>query len=290
MIVTVQMRNVFLAALSLLLFAVVGSQSSTAFAQRPTCALELKVIDANKAETDELNLITGARAIATKSGSRRTIPAVMVEGQPMFPELTDGDYKIIITKRGFKRTVQQISFMCLTPSRDTQIDVKLEPGSSKLTVTNEKQTVKAGVVYGAKVYGIPDTGGPISSGSPVGPGSIDDAPPPPPVPPSPARQVISGGVLNGKAISLPKPPYPAIARTAGASGTVIVQVTIDEEGNVISASAVSGPPLLRAAAVQAARAAKFAPTKLSGQPVKVTGVINYNFTLPPRPEPKATTD
>jgi TonB family protein len=93
------------------------------------------------------------------------------------------------------------------------------------------------------------------------------------------RAPISGGVLNGKAISLPKPAYPAVARAARASGTVVVQVTVDEEGNVISARAVSGHPLLQASATSAARQAKFSPTKLAGQPVKVTGVITYNFVL-----------
>jgi len=105
--------------------------------------------------------------------------------------------------------------------------------------------------------------------------NISDEPPPPPAPPP--RAPISGGVLNGKAISLPKPPYPPIAKQAHAAGTVVVQVTIDENGNVISAHAVSGHPLLQAVAVAAARGAKFSPTKLSGQPVKVTGVITYNF-------------
>jgi protein TonB len=84
-------------------------------------------------------------------------------------------------------------------------------------------------------------------------------------------------VLNGKAIRLVTPPYPAIARSAHASGAVQVQVLIDENGNVISASAVSGHPLLRAAAQAAAMSSKFSPTKLSGQPVKVNGVIIYNF-------------
>lgn len=92
-------------------------------------------------------------------------------------------------------------------------------------------------------------------------------------------KTISGGVLNGKAISLPKPPYPPIAKQARASGTVVVQVLIDERGNVVSARAVSGHPLLQAAAAAAARGAKFSPTKLSGKPVKVSGVITYNFTL-----------
>ena len=90
-------------------------------------------------------------------------------------------------------------------------------------------------------------------------------------------KTISGGLLNGKAISLPQPQYPPVARAAKASGTVVVQVTIDENGNVTSANAVSGHPLLQAAAVVAARGAKFSPTKLSGQPVKVTGIIQYNF-------------
>jgi len=90
-------------------------------------------------------------------------------------------------------------------------------------------------------------------------------------------KTISGGVLNGKAISLPKPPFPPVARAAKVSGTVVVQVTVDENGNVISAQPVSGHPLLQAAAVAAARSAKFSPTKLSGQPVKVTGVLTYNF-------------
>ena len=105
------------------------------------------------------------------------------------------------------------------------------------------------------------------------------APPPPPPPPAPPKRTtpVSGGVLNGKAISLPKPPYPPAARAVRASGTVTVQVTISESGSVISATAVSGHPLLKAAAAQAARGARFSPTQLSGQPVKVTGVITYNF-------------
>lgn len=106
---------------------------------------------------------------------------------------------------------------------------------------------------------------------------IADEPPPPAATPTPPRAPISGGVLNGKAISLPKPAYPPIAKAAHASGTVVVQVLIDENGSVVSAKALSGHPLLQAVAVSAARQARFSPTKLSGQPVKVTGVIQYNF-------------
>lgn len=113
----------------------------------------------------------------------------------------------------------------------------------------------------------------------AGPAKVEvaDAPPPPPPKPTPPKAPISGGVLNGKAVRLVQPPYPAIARSAHASGQVRVQITIDENGNVVSAAAVSGHPLLQGAAVAAARQSKFTPTKLSGMPVKVTGVIIYNF-------------
>ena len=92
-------------------------------------------------------------------------------------------------------------------------------------------------------------------------------------------QTISGGVLNGKAISKPQPPYPPAAKAARAQGAVVVQVTVDETGGVTSARAVSGHPLLQAAAVAAARQAKFSPTLLSGKPVKVSGMLTYNFVL-----------
>lgn len=91
------------------------------------------------------------------------------------------------------------------------------------------------------------------------------------------RAPISGGVLNGKAITLPKPEYPADAQAAGASGTVVIQVTIDESGMVISTKAISGHALLRQAAMNAAMQARFSPTLLMGEPVKVSGVITYNF-------------
>ena len=88
---------------------------------------------------------------------------------------------------------------------------------------------------------------------------------------------IEGGVLNGKALALPQPAYPPLARAAHVSGTVMVQVLIDEQGNVSAAHAVDGHPLLQSVCVAAAREAKFSPTLLEGEPVRVTGVIQYNF-------------
>lgn len=84
-------------------------------------------------------------------------------------------------------------------------------------------------------------------------------------------------VLKGKATALPHPAYPRIAQAASVSGTVKVHVIIDTEGNVIAAAAIDGHPLLRTASVAAARQARFTPTLYEGAPVKVTGVIEYNF-------------
>ncbi len=94
--------------------------------------------------------------------------------------------------------------------------------------------------------------------------------------PQPAAKV-AGGVLNGRALNKIKPSYPVSAREAGASGTVEVRIVFDETGKVIWAKAVSGHPQLRQAAEDAAWQTKFSPTILSGQPVRTSGIMLYNF-------------
>ncbi|HKB68968.1 MAG TPA: TonB family protein [Pyrinomonadaceae bacterium] len=85
-------------------------------------------------------------------------------------------------------------------------------------------------------------------------------------------------VVNGRAVSLPKPAYPIPARQERAAGTVFVAVLIDGEGKVTQAKTVcGGPPLLQEAATVAARGAKFTPTTVGGKPKEVFGVITYNF-------------
>jgi len=91
--------------------------------------------------------------------------------------------------------------------------------------------------------------------------------------------IISTGVVNGKAKFLPKPIYTAAAKSVRAAGAVSVQVLIDEAGDVVSAKAVDGHPLLRSEAEKAARSAKFSPTLLSKQAVKVSGIIVYKFSM-----------
>lgn len=109
---------------------------------------------------------------------------------------------------------------------------------------------------------------------------IPDAAPPAPEPKPLIPKVLKiSRVLNSQALELPKPNYPAMARQARVQGTVVVQVLIDEKGNVVSAKALSGDPLLVVAAQSAARRARFSPTIINDQPVKVSGVITYNFLL-----------
>ena len=105
--------------------------------------------------------------------------------------------------------------------------------------------------------------------------------PPPPTPatpkPSPTATPVEVGVLNGRAINLPKPAYPPIAKQMNATGQVAVKVAVDELGNITSAKATSGHPLLRAPAEAAARQSKINPVKIKNQSVQATGILLYNF-------------
>jgi TonB family protein len=108
---------------------------------------------------------------------------------------------------------------------------------------------------------------------------VEETPPTPqPVKPL-TTQKVSQGVLLAKVISLPQPPYPQLAKQIRIQGLVTVQILVDEQGRVLTAQPVSGHPTLLAAAKEAALRARFTPTKLSGQPVKVQGMITYNFVL-----------
>lgn len=111
-------------------------------------------------------------------------------------------------------------------------------------------------------------------------------PPPPrptpsatlPPPPPPANRPVNAGVLNGRAVNLPKPAYPPIAKQMRAAGQVAVQISIDEAGNVTAARATSGNALLRAPAEAAARQSKISPVKVGDRSVQAVGILLYNFS------------
>lgn len=197
------------------------------------------------------------------------VPVPVVENKPeKEPEAKPVDTKQNVDVR--KELIADVSRTELVPKEVSAKASNIPPVRRGVTTVLGSDSSNAAV---------PIAAGPGSGTGLVGTPTkvhIEEPPPPPPAP-TPPRAPISGGVLNGKALSLPKPAYPPIAKAAHASGTVVVQVTISESGSVISATAMSGHPLLRPAAVAAARGARFSPTKLSGQPVKVTGVITYNF-------------
>lgn len=141
--------------------------------------------------------------------------------------------------------------------------------------------------------------GPIVIGAPnslPGPGNYvpaatgeGPAPPPPPAAspkPSPTATPVPEGpmhltsqMIQSKAVRKIQPPYPIIAKNVKASGPVQIQIMISEDGTVDEATVLSGHPLLRDAALQAARQWVFSPTLLNNKPVRIVGVITFNFTL-----------
>jgi len=153
-------------------------------------------------------------------------------------------------------------------------------------------------VAGGKGAGIgPGRGAGYGAGSGGGAGGGEmrlgggDAPAPPPASPTPTppskgvppQMYLDSGinlmsdVVKGRATRKVQPAYPEIARTAKASGVVLVQITINESGEVINAQIIRGHPMFNDAALQAAKQWRFNPTILNGQPVKVKGVLTFNF-------------
>lgn len=222
-------------------------------AQNSSCGLR---IDVKRDDNDAF--VSGAAAIAVNTDTKQVYRSVLRKGMPFFASLNEGEYQITVTKVGFKKSAYSYVVTCVEMENGViAASVPMWQGSSKETISvdeAERKDIPFGLSISPGQTG--GEGAPVSSNS---------------------SKTINGGVINGKATKLVKPAYPAAARAAQAAGAVNVQVTFNEEGDVISATAVSGHPLLREAAVEAARASKFAPTRLAGQLVKVTGVIVYNF-------------
>jgi protein TonB len=162
-------------------------------------------------------------------------------------------------------------------------DPKSQPGSAPKNTANNKAalpTLPSATANANKVTGTGPEARSLAANQTSGSVEVGLEPPPAPAP-RPILKPISGGVLNGTALALPAPVYPEAAKRMRTSGVVTVDVVLDESGKVVSATASSGPVMLRESAIQAALKARFSPTKLSGQPVKVSGTINYKFALVP---------
>ncbi|HKR00142.1 MAG TPA: energy transducer TonB [Pyrinomonadaceae bacterium] len=225
--------------------------------------------------------------------TKMTTSVAVLEGGKITYEPTEVTYRLISYYLD-EATLAKMSQPATTPAPAAAVPVqKNSPAAvpaSKPAANNSQPAVaanksaaplpsggsllKTNMANPDSTFGLPTS---VAANSAV---KVDEEPPPAARhAPKPLLKPVSGGVLNGKALDLPKPTYPAVARTSRATGMVTVEVIINEAGKVISAKATSGHVLLRAAAVQAAQAARFSPTLLSGQPVKVSGEINYNFGL-----------
>jgi len=90
-----------------------------------------------------------------------------------------------------------------------------------------------------------------------------------------------GNLSSTNAITMVTPVYSVTAQRSNVEGRVVVEVQLDDKGNVVYAKAVSGHQLLRNSAEEAAKKSRFKPTMYGSQAIKAFGVITYNFTLRP---------
>jgi protein TonB len=101
--------------------------------------------------------------------------------------------------------------------------------------------------------------------------------PPPPEPKAEVPTRVGGDVKEPRLISSILPVYPTLAQRAAVQGDVVVQTTIDKSGRVSQMKVVSGPPMLRQAALDALRRWKYEPSTLDGQPVAVQMMVTIKF-------------
>ena len=201
---------------------------------------------------DETTLLPDAKAVVINIRTKQVFRSSLFGRTPYFRNLDEGTYYLTTSKVGYKQTKQKITVDCQFVNSEY--------------IFCEKVLLRKGninqIVNESPVASIGDPGGCYYTPSEIeqfsGKSSTDE-------------------IFNDRAVILKKPPYPAAARAVRASGQVTVEITIDKQGNVISALAISGHPLLQGAAEKAAMESKFSPVLVKGKPVKVTGVIVYNF-------------
>jgi TonB family protein len=255
-----------------------------------------------KGNISEMTLLNGDGSLLSKevykydydsvgNWTRMTTSVAVVEGGKVTFEPTEVTYRSIMyyLDENMLKMAQPTSSSSTTPASSapatsiTPVETKPQPvaiGAINKPVDNQQLVISrkpAPSVPASAANSVEVKSGSASASK--APLVLLDSEAPPA--PKPLLKPVSGGVLNGTAVSLPSPAYPDSAKRMRIAGVVVVQVVLDETGKVISAQATDGPIPLRDASVQAALKARFSPTKLSGQPVKVTGIINYKFALAP---------
>ena len=206
----------------------------------PVCKLQFDVFELNSEQP--IKAVDKVKAVLTDLATEKINESSALTKMPLFNNLTSGKYKIEIIKDGYQRRIKEFELSCRTVD-----DV--------LTVSKalylQKGDVKKVTKFDSAVFTAKDG--------------------------KEFKAESNESAINDNVKILAKPKYPATARAVRATGAVNVQVTLDEDGEVAAADAISGHPLLRQAAEMAAKESRFEPTLLGGQPVKVIGIIVYNF-------------
>ena len=242
------MKQTFLIIILFIVFAF------SAFAQTTSCNLQLDVYKfQDNVETDPQE-IKKVSALLQKDNSKTTVKSVLQSEKPYFENLPAGNYNTIISMNGYKVTTKEINLDCSSANETNTVSEILF-----LWEGNTKERVK------------------MNGGTFVAVGEKSDQSKE--LLPSNDSKPEEKGEVTGKAAYLPQPAYPPAARAVKATGVVQVEVLINELGTVVYAKAINGHPLLRTAAVKAAKEAKFRQTRLKGIPIKIIGIINYNFVL-----------
>lgn len=210
-------------------------------AQTPVCNLQFDIFDLNGEQPTKA--IENVKTVLTDLATKQTTESSVHSKTPSFTNLTSGKYKIEIIKDGYQRRIKEFELSC------KKID---EIVTTSKVLYLQKGDVKKVTKFDSAVFSAKDVGKEFKSAS-------------------------SNSGINSNAKIIAKPKYPAAARAVKATGVVEVQVTLDEDGEIVTADAISGHPLLRQAAETAAKESRFAPTLFNGQPVIVTGIIVYNF-------------
>ena len=216
-----------------------------------SCSLALNVVD-----QDGGGLLTDTTIYLYLPDLKSGYKVAAKEGKLVFQKLSSGEYGVMAEKSGFNNSFFKVPLDCaslgdgamrgvkipLWKSDDARVlKLEFENGSGRLVLRDPSQLKTPEFV--ASLYG----------------------------------RIVDKGVISGNALRLARPEFPDAAFRANVRGSVHVMVTIGYDGLIESAEAIKGPQLLREAAESAARNSLFAPTFLDGTPVKVKGVIIYNF-------------
>lgn len=217
------------------------------YSQTNTCDLTLQFFD-----RDATGLLGNVNAKLIKFESKKQYKVTNISDSLIYSGLNSGIYQVELNKKGYKKKIKKFLVDCSFIDNSNKVfeNVYLWKGNSKEVVKLDSTNITNSFALSKSDDSSRNTSF-----------SVDKNAKP----------------INDSSINLVRPPYPPAAKAVRASGQVNVQVTIDEDGNVVLANVVDGHALLRVASIKAVRQSKFSPTLLSGFPVKVTGVVVYNF-------------